>query len=347
MKNFKIYVIFLMTGLMPLIGMSQVYNTDITSGGVATNSPTEVGDTLELSFNVVNFGSSPAHSIPIGDAFVTFSFPKDINGTPQYYQFARVVDPVGNYFNWIYDATENAIVGVNHTAIPRLGNEYVLVKFLAIAATPSPTPYSALSLQTASSPNDPSNNDFAPQPIIVDPTPASLDGLEFSLSADKCLLNVDIVTQKESNIEQLFVELYNGSNSFESDVEVKLNGKPSEYSLDFDLEAGTYLVKLRTVLTNGETKYSKVKMINVGCGDAEKVELLENPVSNGNLKMKGLKKGDEVLVYDMLGRRVFADIALSDGQAKLQVDYLNSEMYVLIVKRDQFMIFEQKFFSKD
>ncbi len=347
MNNFRFYVILLMLGLIPGIGMSQVYNTDITSGGVATNSPTPVGDTLEISFNVVNYGSSNAHSIPVNDALVVMAFPKDATGVPQYYEFAYVENPTGAYFTWTYDATENAIVGVNHTAIPRLGNENVLVKLEAIAATPTPTPYSVLNLQTATADNNPINNDFLPQPVIVPNQNLSLTGIDFISRESECRLDLDISTSKESNLEKLFVEVYNSSNSFETAQEIELNGTPSKYNVKLDVEPGQYIVKLKAILDNGEAEYSQAKFVKVACGDRDLIELLENPIKHGDLRFGGLKENDDVVIYDLQGKIIYSETIQHDDQIKLHVDNLSAAMYVVLVKRDQFVIFEKKFMNRE
>ncbi len=348
MKILKICRSILILGLLPSLGVAQVYSTDITSGGVATNSPVEVGDTLELTFNVVNFGADPAASIPANDALVTFAFPIDATGAPEYYQYAYTVNPNGAFFNWNYDAVDNVLVGTNHTAIPYLGNENVVVKFLATDVTPNPTPYCGLDLQTATSPNDPSNNVFTPQPVIVPQSvTVSLDEVNFALSGSACKLDVFIKTQDESKIEKLYLEIRDAQDKLRNDLEVDISRATHSYQVSADLPDGKYIVRLRSLMQNGEIEYSQSQFTSVMCGSEGAVQLLQNPVKAGNIELRGVKEGDLVTVYDMLGKQVYAQKAYQDDLIKMQLSNLSAQMYVLIVKRDQFMIFEEKFINND
>ncbi len=338
----------LILGLSPGVGVAQVYNTDITSGGVVTNAPVEVGDTLELSFNVVNFGADPSSSIPVNDAQVTFAFPTDASGTPQYYDYAYTINATGTYFTWIYDAVDNVLVGTNHTAIPYLGNENVVVKFEAIAATPNPAPYCGLDLQTATAPNDPSNNIYTPQPVIIPQgIIASMDDVNFALSGSACKLDVFIKTGDESKIDKLYLEIRDAKDNLRNEQEVDLSNGTHSYQISTELPDGKYIVRLRSLMQNGEIEYSQSQFTTVMCGSEGAVQLIENPVKAGNIELRGVKEGDLVTVYDMLGKQVYAQKADQDDLIKMQVSNLSAQMYVLIVKRDQFMIFEEKFINNN
>jgi hypothetical protein len=117
-------------------GTCDIATLGITSNDYSVNG----GQTFIASFKVSNdAGESP--SLPlidkcyyeVGSVVVVVSLPNDGIVFQSFIQPAPVtpITATGPYFNWVYDATEKVVIGINHTRIYDINEENVQLNLMA------------------------------------------------------------------------------------------------------------------------------------------------------------------------------------------------------------------------
>lgn len=146
---------------------------DIATNGISFSPSVMSGNgTTTITFDVFNDSGESSCSYPVNSVLVVVTLPAsglDFN--------AFVTPSMGTYFNWSYDAVENIILGINHTAIGDGQGEIVQASLMVTGVPsniyPSCRTVNISILNNPDGPNFPSNNegnDNSEATITITPT---------------------------------------------------------------------------------------------------------------------------------------------------------------------------------
>jgi hypothetical protein len=162
------------------ISYSNAQDCDIATTGVAIVNAANtapalsgcIGQVYNFKFSIANFGSDPNCSIPANSVIANFDFPT-LAGNIKPYIYNGPASFVSGYFTWTYDSFNEALVGINTTAIPDgVGDVGILVKVIGNAAGSGTSLLKLVQGGSISSPvSNNTANDIASAQLVISALP--------------------------------------------------------------------------------------------------------------------------------------------------------------------------------
>jgi hypothetical protein len=276
-----------------LTSISWSQTCDIATGGMSANpsTPIHVGETVDFVFYVYNEAQGGDCCYEVESVLVYVAFPNNGGLT-----FQSVISPSGGtgpYFDWVYDATENTVIGINHTEICDAEGE-VDVTIRMLASTLPFYPQNRTSIITLlNNPDGPpflSNNEGNDNGIVTVQILAPLlpiDLSAFNASSESCD-RVDIFWETAAEINNDYVEIQRSEDgkTFIPVGKVKgtnLSGSAATYNYtDKSVKGGTlYYYRLRQVDFDGkEELHHQIPVRTKDCNFTKSVDIHPNPVAD-------------------------------------------------------------------
>ena len=130
--------------------------------------------------------------------------------------------------------------------------------------------------------------------------PLQLVHFKAAVSKD-CMLNLLWQTANETNVRNIEIQSSSDGDVYKKISEVFPRGSNSNYSYESPFNGDNYY-RLKINDFDGSATYSNVIRIVTGC-EKYKYAVEPNP-SDGFFRISGLRSVDEVLIFDMTGRRI-------------------------------------------
>jgi hypothetical protein len=241
-----------------------------------------VGQAATIRFNLWNNGSDLSCVIPINKMRVIISFPTFTGGAKPYLYNGAAATFMTTLFTWTYNATENALVGLNHAPIPAPngsggGEDLVNVPIIGNSVGTCSTPFNIAGLSGIS--NNPTGDVInIPLSIVAGTTPVTLNDIEGK--ADNCSAVLKWSTYNELNFNRFEIESSTDGNHFDGIGTVKphAGGNGGAYVFNHSKQSGKAFYRLKMIDNDGSFKYSKIVPIAVACNENKFVKVFPNPV---------------------------------------------------------------------
>jgi hypothetical protein len=272
------------------LSIFKLYATDcdIANTGMAvTKASISVNDTANFYFSVLNFGSAPGCVIPVNSVEVAIDMPA------ANIEFVSVVAPTGSYFTWTYNSMTLQLIGINHTPIPRFGNENVMFTVKGTSVTGTIPAQVALNITQNGATSNDINNDDAFASITVEAIlPVTLTDIVGTIS-DCNKFNLNWKAYNEVNVKEYQVEISYSANGFSNVKTLSATGS-AEYntSVDVDQTMESFYVRVKSVDKDGRFQYSNI--VNPCASKKIGFVLYPNPVDVGvipKIKVNGELSG--------------------------------------------------------
>jgi hypothetical protein len=303
-----------MQSLKPSI--STTTSTVVFGNAFGSSSPT-ANSYLYIAGNLTNTGSA---AVAPGTAIIMEPFMDlDNSGTvtPGDYAFDPYVYSGGLAMGTSipYNYTDSLV----NTACPSCGNKNVLLRF-------SNNP----SLPLASS--QCLCDSVIVMPAVTNTIPLQLTLGDFSGAAEDCShTRLSWRTYEEKGDDLRFeVQASVNGKDYETMATVAAKGVAgSSYTHIVSMPAATTYFRL-IMWADGKGTYSPALTVNTDCWTKEVVAVYPNPFTN-TVYIRGAKKGSEIVLRDITGRKLLTRKAKGNGQDQLDMDRYASGAYIITV----------------
>jgi hypothetical protein len=319
--------------LSALIFSQAIGQCDMAAGISSKFNTIGVGENSEISVDLVNLGGGKC-SNPKGSVRTVVALPS--KGT----SFTSFVSPIhGDFFDWTFDAIENVIVGVNHTAIPDGMGEHAT--FNLTATETSTYPYvSKIGINVSPigegwSSNNKDNDNGATVVIVQRATlPKGAINIKGIKMASKHQLLWTTINDIKTNTFE--VERSNNGIDWEK-IGIKIianvnTSSPQNYETTIENPIlGPSYYRILSIESKGEISYSKVVILNE---DKKGFAIFPTP-ANTQLTIlipSELKLSNDVVlnIQDLAGKIVLSKkLDTSLQQVELDVNNLSNGSYII------------------
>jgi Secretion system C-terminal sorting domain len=323
---------------------------DILTGGVASvPSNIQVGQTSDLTYTIYNdAGGSNTCFYQVNSVEVTLSLPA--NGVV----FTSFLTPIhGAYFDWTYDASENVVVGFNHTPIYDSQGETVKVRVTAVS--PPAVPFSkTIGLSIFQNPlgpgfssNDPSNdNGFTTINATAAPFPVELIDFRGIKVKDKHQLLWSTSSELNSNYFEI-ERSKDGKNWNKIGDNIKAAGNSNVFRhyefMDNNPLNGINYYRLVQVDLDGKLTYTKVVIL---INERSEISVFPSPASSQftiTIPSDVIFTMDGILtIRNIEGKTLYAESFDKDKRViSIDVSTFSNGNYIVNIENDQ-IDFNQK-----
>ena len=260
-----------------------------------------VGQTTTCTFDVFNDAAGSSCEYPVASVEAVLSLPS--NGLA----FQSLSSPAhGPYFDWVYDAFENVVIGINHTAIPDGQGDFDVTVVLVGTALPTYPQFKIVGLNLGQNPDGPvfpSNNETNDnsQSSVEIQAPLPIELISFSGRTEDCD-HIMLNWSTSSEVNNDYMEILRSSNGKQFFPVGKVKGSNNRaggsYSFkdDTDLQLGKkYYYMIRQVDQDGTKKVYNIIIVNFYCGTMiPEFSIYPNPASDiVNVSFSGISKDQE------------------------------------------------------
>jgi hypothetical protein len=264
-----------------------------------------------------------------------------------YYKYDDALSFSSAKYNWVYDVTEDLLVGINTVNINAglLSTEIVDIKIEGVKATPIPSStISDLKMELSivnNTTTDYTLDNTHYLRINVGPSggvlPVTLS--EFDAKAENCVSVIKWKTSNETNLNKFEIETSSDGLVFLVAGTVKPSASSSigQYQFSWNQPTGKAYYRLKMIDNDGSITYSKIIPITSDCNDKKKfVQLYPNPVQTTQVLKVNITGYDKAIrgdLYSATGQFIKSFI-LTNGGNKLSVENLSQGFYTLKVSEN-------------
>jgi hypothetical protein len=305
-------------------------------------SSISVGQSAEIKFSIGNAGSGTC-TYNVGAIRVILSIPS--KGFA-YQEISSPVSGQGEYFTWTYNATNNVVVGINHTAIPSGAFESDVA--IRVVGTTSTTAASNLNINILDgSSNKLTSNDPSSNKLVVSLSPLPVRLISFVGKSTTKGNELTWKVSSEQNFSHYEVEKSNNAKNFSQIGKVTGTGNSKEnlsYSfLDVLNNSGMIpganaisqtndlaYFRLKMVDVDGKSAFSKVIFIENEIGKSTVGEFYPNPVIGNEISIIiNSNENNEwsITSTDYVGRVIYTEtrrLQIGENKLKLKLNELHS-----------------------
>jgi hypothetical protein len=326
-----------------LVNAQPCTTCDIATNGLSTDpsvSTITVGQTANLKFTYYNFTGdmTAAGTYPVGSVQVVLSLPTNFE-----YQSVTNTGFGGDFFNWTYDAMENALVGLNDQPIPGGQGEEVIVVIKAVA----PALAGVSVLVDASTLNG--NANIVPTPdgdedtyTFTISTPLPVTFSNFEVNSKECALpELAWTTQSESNNKGFNIERSSDEGEYQviGFVESNHNSNSKRDYSYVDKSAtrnGNFKYRIDAVDFDGKKTLSDIVQITQTCLTETEVSVYPNPTTDRLTVYFEDKSGTnfEAHILDQTGKSALKAVVKANVRNIVSVVTLPEGVYNLQIERN-------------
>jgi Secretion system C-terminal sorting domain len=264
-----------------------------------------------------------------------------------YYKYDDALSFSSAKYDWVYDVTEDLLVGINNVNITAglFSTEIVDIKIEGVKATPIPTSsISDLTMELSIVNNTTSDytlDNTHYLRINVGPSggvlPVTLN--EFDAKAENCVSVIKWKTSNETNLSKFEIETSSDGLVFLVAGTVKPSASSSigQYQFSWNQPTGKAYYRLKMIDNDGSVSYSKIIPITSDCNDKKKfVQLYPNPVNTTQLLKVNITGYDKAIrgdLYSATGQFIKSFILVNGGN-NLSVENLSQGFYTLKVSEN-------------
>ena len=141
--------------------------------------------------------------------------------------------------------------------------------------------------------------------------PVSL--VSFKASGNGCTATIEWNTGVESNLSHYELQHSNSGSTWATIMNIDAKGSNSKYTATHQMSKGKQYYRLMIPSLDGTVEYSNVASVNANCDQASHYTVSPNP-TNSELIVTGLSIGEQVHLFDVLGKKLSSTIAIGTQQ---------------------------------
>jgi hypothetical protein len=326
-----------------LVNAQPCTTCDISSNGLSTEpsvSTIAVGQTANLKFAYFNFTAdmTAAGTYPVGSVEVVLSLPPNFE-----YQSVMNTGFGGDFFNWTYDAAENALVGLNDQPIPGGQGEEVVVTIKAL--TPAATVLVSVDASTLNGNANilpPPDGDEESYTFTISNAALPVTFSNFEVNSKECASpELAWTTQSESNNKGFNIERASDEGEYQVIGFVESNHNSStkrDYTFT-DKSAtknGNFKYRLDAVDFDGKKTLSDVVQVEQRCLTETEVSIYPNPTTDRLTVYFEDKSGTnfEANILDQAGKSAMKTAVKANVRNTVLVTSLPEGVYNLQIERN-------------
>ena len=285
-----------------------------------------VGQTSEIRFTVFNNANGGSCQYPAQSVMVVISLPS--NGLA-YHSMVTPAGGVGPFFDWVYDSTNNVLVGINRIPLADgqgEANVTMRVTGTTLPAYPVNRTITLNILQNPNGPifpsNNPSNDNGQTTVTLTVPLPIKLTS--FDAKNTECgTVELSWQTASEKNNDYMEIQRSVDGRTFTPIAKIngtnKTGGDTYRYRDDKDLLEGlTYLYRINQVDMDGSSELHKIIAVKNDCPESDlALNIFPNPAFDKiNVTLNGNIDGENVTleVMNAVGEQIMTIQSASVNQ---------------------------------
>lgn len=154
---------------------------------------------------------------------------------------------------------------------------------------------------------------------------------DFSVTKKKTAAEISWKSASEENFSHYEIERSADGVSFVNIGSASGLGSGSTYSkLDINPVSGFNYYRLKMVDLDGSFVYSSVKVIDFSTERSNEFKIFPNPFHEG-FTINGLAKGDQLKIYDLTGKLVYQNNAITDQVLRIDLTNVEPGLYNVLV----------------
>ncbi|MEO6669841.1 MAG: T9SS type A sorting domain-containing protein [Ferruginibacter sp.] len=157
--------------------------------------------------------------------------------------------------------------------------------------------------------NDPAGSVISDPYDCINVVPIKLESFRGRAIGCQAILNWE--TGIESNVKTIELQRSVDAITFYKIAELSPKGSNSKYELQTSNTSQGYF-RLKTIDFDGQSEFSNILAVKANCNESI-YTLAPNPAHNF-ISIAGIKKGDKVIVYDLLGRKLLSLNSIENNQ---------------------------------